>query len=51
MASTIVRRAMGSCPERSICQLVAPRDSAASTGVGGTPRMPSAVSRMQVGTA
>ena len=50
-ASMIVRRASGSCTLPSTCIRVAPSESAASTELAGTPRMPSAVMRTAGGIA
>ena len=46
-----IRRASGRRTLASICELVAPIASAASTVFAGTPRMPSAVIRIAGGIA
>ena len=49
--SSSIRRASGSCTFESIWRRVDPIDAAASTVLGGTPRMPSAVIRIAGGIA
>ncbi len=51
MPRTIVFLAIGSCTLRSSCSRVDPIERAASTVVGDTSRMPTAVRRMTGGTA
>ena len=46
-----MRRASGSCTFSSVCMRVAPSASAASTVFVGTPRIPSAVIRIDGGIA
>ena len=47
----MVRRAIGSCTVRSVCQRLAPIERTASMVVGDTVRMPCAVIRVNGGTA
>ncbi len=49
--SSTIRRASGSCTLRSVWRRVAPSESAASTALTGTPRIPSAVMRIVGGIA
>ena len=49
-ASTTAALAIGSCTLLIICQAVVPDARAASTDVGDTPRMPSAISLVATGT-
>ena len=51
MPSTIVRRAIGSWTRRSSCRRVTPSESAASTVVGETDRMPCSAIRTSGGRA
>ena len=51
MPTTIVRRAIGSCTWRSICDRVRPIDRAASTVVADTDLMPCSVIRTSGGSA
>src|SRR5439155_27375270 len=50
-ASSSIRRASGSCTFATVCQRVDPIAAAASTVITGTPRMPSAVMRIDGGMA
>ena len=49
--SRSIRRASGSCTFVSVCRAVEPIETAASTVLSGTPRIPSAVMRTAGGIA